>query len=62
MQKTLKWFTQQASALPVKHVGGGDTGEDAAGDARGSGTVDDKALRDILYSVENLRKRPGADD
>ena len=25
-------------------------------------TADDKAVRDILYHVENLRKRPGAED
>jgi hypothetical protein len=24
--------------------------------------VDDKAVRDMLYNVENLRKRPGAED
>jgi hypothetical protein len=24
--------------------------------------VDEKAVRDMLYSVENLRKRPGAED
>lgn len=31
------------------------------GDA-GQGKSDNKALRDLLYSVENLRKRPGAED
>jgi tRNA (guanine-N(7)-)-methyltransferase subunit TRM82 len=25
-------------------------------------TVDEKAVRDMLYNVENLRKRPGAED
>jgi tRNA (guanine-N(7)-)-methyltransferase subunit TRM82 len=24
--------------------------------------ADDKAIRDMLYNVENLRKRPGAED
>jgi tRNA (guanine-N(7)-)-methyltransferase subunit TRM82 len=24
--------------------------------------ADDKAVRDMLYNVENLRKRPGAED
>jgi hypothetical protein len=24
--------------------------------------ADEKAVRDMLYSVENLRKRPGAED
>ncbi|KZM18532.1 tRNA (guanine-N(7)-)-methyltransferase non-catalytic subunit trm82 [Ascochyta rabiei] len=28
----------------------------------GLGSADDKALRDMLYNVENLRKRPGAED
>jgi tRNA (guanine-N(7)-)-methyltransferase subunit TRM82 len=31
-------------------------------DGPGSGAGDDKAVRDMLYHVENLRKRPGAED
>jgi len=35
----------------------------ATGDGKaGLGSADDKALRDMLYSVENLRKRPGAEE
>mgnify|MGYP004501727873 CR=1 FL=1 len=38
--------------------------EDGAisGEEKGLGSADDKALRDMLYTVENLRKRPGAED
>ena len=32
------------------------------GDGPGPGAGDDKAVRDMLYNVENLRKRPGAED
>jgi tRNA (guanine-N(7)-)-methyltransferase subunit TRM82 len=31
-------------------------------DGPGPGAGDDKAVRDMLYHVENLRKRPGAED
>lgn len=38
--------------------------ESAIASEAGRGKVDDKAkaLRDLLYGVENLRKRPGAED
>ncbi|KAH7399259.1 tRNA methyltransferase-like protein [Pyrenochaeta sp. MPI-SDFR-AT-0127] len=32
------------------------------GNGAGQGSADEKAVRDILYNVENLRKRPGAED
>ncbi|KAJ8108401.1 hypothetical protein OPT61_g8199 [Boeremia exigua] len=41
---------------------GGIGGDDPAPGKKGLGSADDKALRDMLYSVENLRKRPGAED
>jgi tRNA (guanine-N(7)-)-methyltransferase subunit TRM82 len=43
---------------------GGEVATDssATGNAQGLGSADDKALRDMLYNVENLRKRPGAED
>jgi tRNA (guanine-N(7)-)-methyltransferase subunit TRM82 len=31
-------------------------------DERLKDQVDEKAVRDMLYNVENLRKRPGAED
>jgi hypothetical protein len=34
----------------------------ATDDMAGNGTAHAKSVRDILYSVENLRKRPGAED
>jgi tRNA (guanine-N(7)-)-methyltransferase subunit TRM82 len=34
----------------------------AGSDSPGLASADDKAVRDILYHVENLRKRPGAED
>lgn len=32
------------------------------GSKAGLESVDEKAVRDMLYNVENLRKRPGAED
>ncbi|OAL55663.1 hypothetical protein IQ07DRAFT_529398 [Pyrenochaeta sp. DS3sAY3a] len=57
-QDALQWFTQQGH---VERRGGGET---ASGNGSGSGlgSAADKAGRDMLYHVENLRKRPGADD
>jgi tRNA (guanine-N(7)-)-methyltransferase subunit TRM82 len=46
----LEWFRVQGTETSTDSSGG-----DAAGVAQ-------KALRDVLYSVENLRKRPGAED
>jgi tRNA (guanine-N(7)-)-methyltransferase subunit TRM82 len=43
----LEWFRVQGTT--------DSSGGDAAGAAQ-------KALRDVLYSVENLRKRPGAEE
>ncbi|KAJ4344906.1 tRNA (guanine-N(7)-)-methyltransferase non-catalytic subunit trm82 [Ascochyta clinopodiicola] len=40
----------------------GASGGDVADASSGLGSTDDKALRDMLYNVENLRKRPGAED
>lgn len=42
--------------------GGSKLRREGAADASGLGSADDKAVRDILYNVENLRKRPGAED
>ena len=44
-------------------AGAGRGDGSATGDGKaGLGSADDKALRDMLYSVENLRKRPGAEE
>jgi tRNA (guanine-N(7)-)-methyltransferase subunit TRM82 len=51
MKEALKSFAIQGSTLDVDH-----------GDGAGLASADDKAVRDILYHVENLRKRPGAED
>ncbi|KAH4018298.1 tRNA methyltransferase non-catalytic subunit TRM82 [Parastagonospora nodorum] len=45
----------EMGALVSSFVLGGTDGPDLT-------TADDKAVRDILYHVENLRKRPGAED
>lgn len=41
---------------------GAISGDASATGNGGLGSADDKALRDMLYTVENLRKRPGAED
>jgi hypothetical protein len=51
MKEALKSFAVQGSTLDVDH-----------GDGVGLASADDKAVRDILYHVGNLRKRPGAED
>jgi tRNA (guanine-N(7)-)-methyltransferase subunit TRM82 len=56
---TLEWFNGQGAEIQV------DSKSDVGGDdgSAGNGTsAADKALRDVLYNVENLRKRPGAED
>jgi tRNA (guanine-N(7)-)-methyltransferase subunit TRM82 len=59
-------FNMQArSDIGPEGAIGGDVATDssAAGNGNGGlGSADDKALRDMLYNVENLRKRPGAED
>jgi tRNA (guanine-N(7)-)-methyltransferase subunit TRM82 len=49
------------SAISRKQV---DAGGDVATDNSAGKGVEaaEKALRDMLYNVENLRKRPGAED
>lgn len=61
--EALKSFHEQVFDVEVG-ASGGDVATDssAAGYGKGLGSADDKALRDMLYSVENLRKRPGAED
>ncbi|KAF2800056.1 tRNA methyltransferas-like protein [Melanomma pulvis-pyrius CBS 109.77] len=52
----LKWFNRRASA-------GNLDGRGEEFDTKTKARLDDeKAVRDILYGVENLRKRAGADD
>jgi len=42
--------------------GGSKLSSQKVEDGAGPGSTGDKALRDILYNVENLRKRPGTED
>lgn len=58
LQAGLSWFEHQGSGLPAQRVIDGTATDDMAG----NGTAHAKSVRDILYSVENLRKRPGAED
>lgn len=52
----MKWFNRRASA-------GNLDGRGEEFDTKAKARLDDeKAVRDILYGVENLRKRAGADD
>jgi tRNA (guanine-N(7)-)-methyltransferase subunit TRM82 len=51
MQETLNFFAEAGSRLNLD-----------PSDGPGPGAGDDKAVRDMLYHVENLRKRPGAED
>jgi tRNA (guanine-N(7)-)-methyltransferase subunit TRM82 len=57
VKETLGWFAEQGSEVQAKR-GGGDESQEKSG----LGSADDKALCDMLYHVENLRKRPGAED
>ena len=56
--EALKSFHEQV--FDVEATGG--AGSAASNEKGGLGSADDKALRDMLYSVENLMKRPGAED
>jgi tRNA (guanine-N(7)-)-methyltransferase subunit TRM82 len=58
MKQALEWFAQQGTKERVKRATDGDTAEQVSG----AGSTDEKALQDILYHVENLRKRPGAEE
>ena len=61
--EALKSFHKQAFDVEDGATGGDvATDSSAAGNGKGLGSADDKALRDMLYNVENLRKRPGAED
>jgi tRNA (guanine-N(7)-)-methyltransferase subunit TRM82 len=51
MGEVLNFFAEAGSRL-----------DPDASDGPGLGAGDDKAVRDMLYHVENLRKRPGAED
>ncbi|KAJ4400795.1 tRNA (guanine-N(7)-)-methyltransferase non-catalytic subunit trm82 [Didymella pomorum] len=58
--EALKSFREQVFDVEAGAIGGDGS---ATGNGQGGlGSADDKALRDMLYSVENLRKRPGAED
>lgn len=58
--EALKSFHDQVFDIEAGAISGDDS---ATGNGKGGlGSADDKALRDMLYSVENLRKRPGAED
>lgn len=54
--EVLKSFHDQVFDVEAGAIGGDDSA------TSGLGSADDKALRDMLYNVENLRKRPGAED
>ncbi|KAF2681858.1 hypothetical protein K458DRAFT_371103 [Lentithecium fluviatile CBS 122367] len=52
----LEWFNGEAGHADNR------AGVSSGGASGAPLTVDEKALRDMLYGVENLRKRPGSDD
>ncbi|KAF2831496.1 hypothetical protein CC86DRAFT_443164 [Ophiobolus disseminans] len=56
LREVLGSFAKEGSKLGVE---GADAGATETSSPKSAG---DKALRDILYNVENLRKRPGAED
>lgn len=59
----LQYFSKQADGEWREDAGmGALVSSFALGGMDGLATADDKAVRDILYHVENLRKRPGAED
>jgi tRNA (guanine-N(7)-)-methyltransferase subunit TRM82 len=51
MKEALQLFAEEGSKIDV-----------ASNNNPGQGLAENKTARDILYHVENLRKRPGADD
>ena len=53
----LGWFGGQGAAAPSEQAGGADTANGAP-----LGLAGDKAVRELLYHVEHLRKRPGGED
>ena len=65
MLEKLQLFEQHESEGQVGAVDGGDGGGGArneSGRRANLGLANGKAVRDMLYSVGNLRKRPGADE
>jgi tRNA (guanine-N(7)-)-methyltransferase subunit TRM82 len=58
--EALKSFHEQV--FDVEAGASSGDGSATGNEKSGLGSADDKALRDMLYSVENLRKRPGAEE
>jgi tRNA (guanine-N(7)-)-methyltransferase subunit TRM82 len=51
MREALKMFAEAGCNIDA-----------ASSNGSGAGPTENKTVRDILYHVENLRKRPGAED
>lgn len=56
-QQSGEWREEQTVAKGLEELS-----RTVPGGIRDTGKEGDKALRDLLYGVENLRKRPGAED
>ncbi|KAF1839900.1 tRNA methyltransferas-like protein [Cucurbitaria berberidis CBS 394.84] len=62
-QALLGWFENEGLEVIVERASGGDAADSKSGNGTRLGSADDKAVRDMhYYHVENLRKRPGAED
>jgi tRNA (guanine-N(7)-)-methyltransferase subunit TRM82 len=58
MERVLASLAERGSWIDI----GAADGDAATRNGAGPGLPENKAARDVLYSVENLRKRPGAED
>ncbi|KAF2468149.1 tRNA methyltransferas-like protein [Lindgomyces ingoldianus] len=62
-ERKLEWFSSRALVEKASSAAGQDARSDSTGEtARARLAVDEKAVRDMLYGMENLRKRPGSED
>ncbi|ORY14580.1 guanine-N(7)--methyltransferase subunit TRM82 [Clohesyomyces aquaticus] len=59
----LNWFSSRALADTASVANGQDAGSDMTVETeKARRAADEKAVRDILYGIANLRKRPGTED
>lgn len=62
LHKDLSWFELQGSAMPSRAASADVAADDVPKSGASQEPSESKTMKDILYSVENLRKRPGAED
>ncbi|KAL6712080.1 tRNA (guanine-N(7)-)-methyltransferase non-catalytic subunit trm82 [Coniothyrium glycines] len=62
LRNRLNWFELRGAELPAQASITEVTVDNASGNGTSQRSAEGKTLRDILYSIENLRKRPGAEE